>query len=197
LAQEKVRYFGEPIAVVVADSEHEAQHACNVVHVKYDPLPNLSTVHEAMTTKQTRIHETFEHYTQLKNIRPKPKQNIANHVKIRKGNMKTGETESHVVVEKTGSLPQSAHAAMETPTAKVVILPKCDVHVHSSSQAPFVIKQITSKYGMIEQNKVILHTSFFGGAFAGEAPIQSEFMAYIASTAVGGKMVAINNPREV
>lgn len=83
LAQEKVRYFGEPIAVIVADSEHEAQHACNVVHVKYDPLANLSTVHEAMTTKQTRIHENVEHYIQLKNIRPNPKQNIANHVKIR------------------------------------------------------------------------------------------------------------------
>lgn len=36
-----------------------------------------------MTTKQTRIHENVEHYTQLKNIRPNPKQNIANHVKIR------------------------------------------------------------------------------------------------------------------
>src|SRR5699024_6176747 len=102
---------------------------------------------------------------QLKNIRPKPKQNIANHVKIRKGNMKTGETESHVVVETTVSLPQSDHAAMETRTAKVEILPNGVVHVHSSSQAPFVIKQMISKYFMIEQNKVIVHTPFVGGAF--------------------------------
>ncbi|MEJ8778386.1 xanthine dehydrogenase family protein molybdopterin-binding subunit [Pseudogracilibacillus sp. ICA-222130] len=197
LAQEKVRYFGEPIAVVVADSEHEAQYACNVIHVKYNPLPNLSTVHEAITTEQTCIHENFEQYTQLKSIRPNPKQNIANHVKIRKGNMKTGETDSNVIIETTVSLPQSDHAAMETRSAKVEILPNGDVHVHSSSQAPFVIKQMISKYFMIEQNKVIVHTPFVGGAFGGKASIQLEFIAYLASKAVGGRMVTINNPREV
>src|SRR5699024_1889211 len=179
------------------DTEHKAQYACTLIDVQYETLPVITTVQDALAIENSSIHENFHLYTQVKKMHPTPESNIANHIKIRKGNVQMAREKSDVVAESTVTLPQSDHAAMEVRSAKAEILPNGTVHIHSSSQAPFVIKQMISKYFMIEQHKVIVHTPFVGGAFGGKAAIQLEYIAYIASKAVGGRMVAINNPREV
>lgn len=48
LAGEKVRYFGEPIALVVADDEEKAKAAAEKIHIDYEPLPVVNSIQEAM-----------------------------------------------------------------------------------------------------------------------------------------------------
>lgn len=196
LAWKKVRYFGEPVAAVVADSEHEAQLALQHIKVKYEPLPVINSVQEALQGKQPLIHEDFQNYTQVKKVKPDDKRNIANHVTIRKGDVNKAYAESDVMIETAISLPQSDHAAMEVRSVRVEILPNNEVHVYSSSQGPFVIKQSFSEFFMIAEDKIIVHTPLVGGAFGGKAAIQLEYIAYLASKAVDGKMVSLTNTRE-
>src|SRR5687767_7860442 len=72
LAREKVRYVGEPIAVVVAESRYLAEDAAEEVFVDYDSLPPVVDLRTALATDAPRIHDDLE-------------SNLAAHVKQRKG----------------------------------------------------------------------------------------------------------------
>lgn len=196
LAIDKVRYFGEPVAIVVADSEHEAQAACLSIDVQYELLPVIHTVHEALAGTKPPIHENLLLYHQVKKMTPNAKQNTANHVHIRKGNLDKGRKLSDVTVNIDVALPPSDHAAMETRSVRAEILSNGQVHIHSSSQAPFAIQQNISKYFMLNEVDVIVHCPLVGGAFGGKAAVQLELLAYVASKAAGGRLVKLTNSRE-
>src|SRR6202522_2474940 len=59
LAVDKVRYKGEPIVAVVADSQREAFEALDKIRVDYEPLPNVFDVEEAMKPGATVVNETY------------------------------------------------------------------------------------------------------------------------------------------
>lgn len=197
IAKDKVRYFGEPVAVVVANSEEEAMKAVKLIKVVYEPLPVVNSVGDSIKPSATLIHENLGLYhCPVKDVYPQPNSNIADHVKIRKGNMSTGWEESDVIIESSFSLPQSDHVAMETRNAKAQILPDGNVIIYTSSQAPFSVKKRLSKLYNIPEGNIIVRVPLVGGAFGGKATVHLEFIAYIASKAVGGRMVTISNSRE-
>ncbi|WP_283591536.1 xanthine dehydrogenase family protein molybdopterin-binding subunit [Clostridium butanoliproducens] len=197
IAKDKVRYFGEPVAVVVANSEKEAMKAVKLIKVVYEPLPVVNSVGDSIKPSATLIHENLGLYhCPVKDVYPQPNSNIADHVKIRKGNMSTGWEESDVIIESSFSLPQSDHVAMETRNAKAQILPDGNVIIYTSSQAPFSVKKRLSKLYNIPEGNIIVRVPLVGGAFGGKATVHLEFIAYIASKAVGGRMVTISNSRE-
>lgn len=196
IAIDKVRYYGEPVAVVVADYEFQAKKAAELIKVAYEPLPVVNSVSEAIKRTAPLIHENLERYKRVEEVYPENNTNIANRTKIRKGDMQKGWMKSEVIVTANVSFPQSDHAAMETRCARAEILPDGRAIIHSASQSPFVIKKVISRYFQIHPGKVIVHTPLVGGAFGGKVSIQLEFIAFLASYAVGGRMVKIVNTRE-
>lgn len=196
LALKKVRYFGEPIAVIVADTEYQAQNALTFIQVEYELLPVVNSVHEAFAGELPLVHEDFKLYTHAKEVQPIISRNVSNHVTVRKGDINRGQSMSDIFVESEVSFPQSDHAAMETRSVRAEILPNGEVHIHSSSQAPFMIKQVIAKYFHLNESQVIVHTPLVGGAFGGKAAIQLEFIAFVASKAVDGKPIKLTNTRE-
>lgn len=197
IARDKVRYFGEPVAVVVANSEEEAMKAVKLIKVDYEPLPVVNSISDSIKPEATLIHENLGNYhCPVKDVYPQPGSNIADHVKIRKGNMDKGWEESDTVIESNFTLPQSDHLAMETRNSKAKILPNGNVIIYTSSQAPFSVKKNLSKLYNISEGNIIVRVPLVGGAFGGKATVQPEFIAYLASKAVGGKMVKVINSRE-
>src|SRR5690625_7225126 len=86
LAENKVRYYVEPIAVVFADTEQHAKAAANVIKVEYTPLPGVNSPEEAMKEHATLIHENLANYEiQVEGVHAVPETNIANLTKNRKG----------------------------------------------------------------------------------------------------------------
>jgi CO/xanthine dehydrogenase Mo-binding subunit len=88
LAFGKVRYFGEPVAIVVADSEHQGKLAASKVKVEYEPLAVVNSVQHAFQADAPLVHENSRDYTKIiDNVYPVPGTNIGSHIKIRKGDI--------------------------------------------------------------------------------------------------------------
>lgn len=196
LATGRVRYFGEPIAVVVADSELEAARAADLIKVEYEPLPVLNNPSESIKPGAILIHEGLADYRRVKQCFPEPNTNIANHVKIRKGDMAKGWAESAVTVEESFFIPQSDHIALETRVVRAEIKADGQVVIHTPSQAPYIIRKKLARHFGIDNGKITVHTPMVGGAFGGKAAVQLELIAYLASRAAGGREVIISNTRE-
>ena len=197
LAFKKVRYYGEPVAIVVADHEHQAKLATEKVKVEYQPLAVVNSVQQAFQDNATLVHENAEQYTKIiSNVFPKAGTNIGSHIKIRKGDFETVWATCEETITASYSFNLSDHAALETRSARVEINPAGKVIVHSCSQSPFTIKKVLNQFFNIEVGNIVVHIPMVGGAFGGKGTVQLEPLAYLASKAVGGKLVKLEFDRE-
>lgn len=197
LAHGRVLYWGEPVALVVADSEEKARLAASLIDIDYEPLPVVNSIDEALKPNAPLIHPDVDRYTILNHpVYPKSHTNIADHVHVRKGPTDPLWPQCDVVIESRSVLPQIDHMAMETRSATVEILPGGRVLVHSTTQAPFAVQKMLAHYFQLDQGQVVVMAPLVGGAFGGKAAVQLEILAYLASRAVGGQMVSVVNSRE-
>ncbi|RED60347.1 xanthine dehydrogenase family protein molybdopterin-binding subunit [Cohnella lupini] len=196
LAVNKVRYFGEPIAVVVAETEHIAKRAAELVRAEYRPLAYVSSPSQALKPDSALVHEDLGSYRKYGDVYPEPGTNVGNRVKIRKGDMRSGWAAGEFVVEGAYAFNTSDHGAMEPRCAIVEAMPSGLVEVRTSTQDPYNIKRLFQRFFQVDQSKVAVKVPFVGGGFGGKGSCQLEYIAYLASTACGGRPVKLNNIRE-
>lgn len=197
LAYKKVRYYGEPVAAVVANTQFQAARGARRVKVDYEPLPVVNSVTAALQPGAPLVHEDMTRYNRVRPfVYPQEGTNICHWSKIRKGDMEKGWAECDVVVEGHYSIPQSDHAALETRSSRAECRRGGEIIVHTASQAPFVARKLLAKYFDTGQHKVVIHTPLVGGSFGGKCSVQLEPIAILASRAVNGRPVKITNSRE-
>jgi CO/xanthine dehydrogenase Mo-binding subunit len=197
LARGKVRYYGEPIALVVADSDFIAAQAATLIKAEYQMLPVIHSPMQAIKKGAVLLHEDMGSYKRpVEDAYPEPGTNICDREKIRKGDTQKGFSESTVILEGHFDLPQSDHIAMETRAAQARITADGTVYIRTSTQSPFEVKKTLSKLFALDEGKVIVEAPLVGGAFGGKAGTELEILAYMASRAVGGREVRIRNTRE-
>jgi len=196
IAADRVRYFGETVAIVVADTEVLAEQAAARVRVRYDPLPVVNSPVDALRKDAPVLHERLPDYEKADGVIAVPGTNIASIIKVRKGDLEKGWADSEVVVENRIFFHPSDHAAMETRSATAEIKPDGYIHIESSTQAPFAVKRYMGRFFDIDPGFIVVTTPFVGGAYGGKAAIQLELVAYVASRSVGGRKVKIINTRE-
>lgn len=197
LARNKVRYYGEPIALVVAESDVVAAQAAQRIKADYEPLPVIRDPRQALIIGAVLLHEGLGVYKlPVKDVYPEPGTNICDREKIRKGDIQKGFAESEVIVRGQFDLPRTDHIAMETRGAEARIAADGSVCVRTSTQSPFEVKKTLSKLFALDEGKVIVEAPLVGGAFGGKAGTELEILAYAASRAVGGRPVRIANSRE-
>src|SRR5262249_61404333 len=88
LAHGKVRYIGEPVAVVAAEDEDIAQAAVKLIEVEYEDLPVYTDPEEACKPGCVAIHEDFAKYRKVNFIVDSLLYNICQHFKLRYGHVK-------------------------------------------------------------------------------------------------------------
>lgn len=196
LAVDKVRYYGEPVAAVVADTFEEAAAAAEEIKIEYEPLPLVKNARDASNKGAPLLHENLGKYSYKDTIQPEKNSNIANHTKIRKGNIVSGFENSDVIIEASLSIPSGDHAAMEPRTTIAEIRSDGQVVIHTSTQTPFLVRKLLSTYFKIPVKRITIIAPPLGGGFGGKAGIQLEALAYLLSRAVGGRPVKIANTRE-
>lgn len=197
LARGKVRYFGEPVALVVADTERQAAAAAARVRARYEPLSVVNSPSQGLEPGAVLVHEDLGAYKVAQPpCTPAAGTNLFDHAKVRKGDIGRGRSEAEVWAEVRATAPQMDHAAMETRSVQVEILPDERVFVTASTQAPFEVQRTLAQLFGLQQGQVVVEVPFIGGAFGGKAPVQLEILAYLASRAVRGRPVRLTNTRE-
>lgn len=196
LAREKVRYFGEPVAVVVAQSESEARIAAKLIKPGYKTLPTVSSPEDALKTDAPVLHKNLSSYNHIDAIIPEPGTNVGNRTKIRKGNIEKGFEKSDKIIEGNFSFPPGDHVFMEDRIAIVEIRSDGQVIVRSSTQSPFGVQNLMSSFFDIPSGKITVTAPPVGGGFGGKAGIQLEPLAYLLSKKMNGRPVRVALTRE-
>ena len=109
LAKDKVRYAGEPVVAVVAESRYIAEDAVDEIWVDYEPLPVIIDLEEAIKEDAARVHEDVEYI-------PGVGANVNAHVVQVKGDGRRFDAiakKAHLVVKRRFYYDHGAAAAME------------------------------------------------------------------------------------
>src|SRR6266850_7082402 len=175
LAQGKVRYIGEPVAAVAAEDEDIAQAAVKLIEVEYEDLPVYTDPEEACKPGAIAIHEDFPKYRKAEFIVPGPHANIAEHFKLRTGDVTQGFRESDLVVEERYFVPMIQHAAMEPHSAHAQFDKESGrLTIWVANDAPFrALHEITEALGMPKE-KIRFINPLQGGGFGSKGGLKVE-----------------------
>jgi len=169
LAEEKVRFVGEPIAVVAAETRELVREGLNGIHVNYAELPAVFAPEEAMKPDAPKVHDTG---------------NILHHRKIRKGNIEEGFTKADIIIEKTFTSQTVEHAYIE-PEAALAYMDQGQIIVYCCSQAPHYYRNEIAAMLAFPINKVRIVRLATGGGFGGKIDITAQPYAALCSYATG------------
>ncbi|MDB9525821.1 molybdopterin-dependent oxidoreductase [Oscillatoria sp. CS-180] len=175
LLDRKVRFIGDRVAAVVADTEAIATRACELIEVEYDILPHVIDPAAAMTG-EVLIHDEVES-TQIKDA----SRNIAGEVFLEKGNVEAGFAEAEVVVEKTYRVPAVQHVHLEPHTSTSWFDEDGTLVVRSSTQVPFHCQRILSELFDIPPEKLRVYKANIGGGFGNKQEILTEDLCVLAT----------------
>jgi len=196
LAQEKVHHVGEPVVAVAADTEEIAEQAVELIKVKYEELPAVFDQRDAMKDGAPLVHERLHDYMHAPFIFPKPHTNIANHFKLRKGDVERGFREADVIVENEFYQPQVQNVQMETHTSIGQWLPDGQINIWTSAQSPFAVRHLLSAGLGVPIHKVNVVVPYVGGGFGGKAGLHWEPLVVLLSRKAGGRPVRLVMTRE-
>jgi len=197
LARSVVRYQGDPVVAVAAQTEAIAAHACDLVQVEYEPLVPVLDPEAAISEGAPLVHPDLHTYSHMKGVFfPVPHSNIAHHQKIRKGDVERGFAESDCVFDNSFDNPPVQHVPLETHAVIARALTRGRMDVITSAQSPFTVRNILAHTFGVPHNNVRVRIPCVGGGFGGKAGIHLEPLAYMLSSRAGGRPVKIVATRE-
>ena len=197
LATDKVRYWGEPVAAVAADTQEIADRAAALIEVEYEPLPPVLDVREAIQPGAPQVHEEAETYEYIKGVFfPEPGRNIANRTKVRRGDVEQAFAEADVVIERTYEQPQVFHIPLETHGTIVQWGAGDQIKIYSSTQSPFAVRDLFAHGFNLPRTNIEVNVPYVGGGFGGKAGIHMEPLVGLLSRRAGGRPVKLVATRE-
>jgi len=166
LARGKVRYAGEPVAAVAAESLAIAREALQLIEVRYEELPAVFDAVEAMTPGAPILHEdpaSYERFTQA------PFEgNVVAHMEAETGNVDAAWSECDVIVEGEFTTPATHHQYMETCSSLAEVDGAGKVTVWCSTQTIFFTQCAIATALALPMTKVRCIAPAVGGAFGGK-----------------------------
>ena len=175
LAVDKVRYVGEPVAVVLASDPHVAEEAAHLIVADYEALPAVYDEVEAMTSKVV-VHDELKPagtFPDLKHLKGKKNTNLALDFHLRRGDVAGALKSAHKVFEHRFHTQQVMHTPLE-PLVSVAECTEDTLTIHTASQSPsFVRIEIARLLGWPE-NRVRVRVPFLGGGFGSKLYIKLE-----------------------
>jgi CO/xanthine dehydrogenase Mo-binding subunit len=186
LAFEKVRYAGEPVALVLAADPHVAEAAARLVEVTCDELPAVYDEVEAMTSMAV-VHDVLRPagtFPDLKHLEGKRGTNVALDYRLRRGDVTAGFAKATRVFEHTFRTQQVLHVPLE-PFVSIAVPDGDRLTIHTASQSPsFVRIEIARLLGWPE-NRVRVQVPYLGGGFGAKLYIKLEALVAAAALIVG------------
>lgn len=132
-----VRYIGQRVAAVVADSEAAAEEGCRLVEVTYDVLPAVVDPEEAMRPGAPVVHDKDAATARIS----RPQENVVGEAHGEIGDVEAGFAEADTVYEDTYRTQRVQHASLETHGAVAWFDEDGRLNVRTSSQTPFLTRR--------------------------------------------------------
>ena len=179
LLDNKVRFVGDRVAAVVADSKATAAIACELIKVDYEILPHVIDPSEAIRGEIV-IHDEPES-SQIHDA----SHNIAGAIILDKGDLAAGFAEADLIVENTYKLPAVQHVHLE-PHASISWFDKEGLLVvRSSTQVPFHCRRLLSELFDLPEEKIRVYKPQLGGGFGNKQEILTEDLCVLATLKTG------------
>jgi putative selenate reductase molybdopterin-binding subunit len=174
-----VRFVGQRVAAVVAESEAAAEDGCRKLEVDYKVLPAVFDPALAMSNGAPVIH----HKGAESRIR-RPGQNILLEIHGEVGNVEAGFKEADVIHEGTYSTHRVQHAHLETHCS-ITWLDNDRLNVRTSSQTPHITKQKLCYLFNLMPDSVRVFCERIGGGFGGKQEVLTEDICAFATLKTG------------
>lgn len=177
LARDKVRYVGDPVAIVAAETKEIADRAIELISVSYEPLEVVDSPEFAMSSRAPRIHEEWE------------KGNTIKHIKVRHGDIEDGFAQADVVVERTYHTATTEHAFLEPECAIGVPAGYDEEHqkltIYVGSQIPYADRNQVAAALNLRDEDVRIVSPLVGGGFGGKEDIAGQIHVALLAQKTG------------
>lgn len=153
LCDDKVRFVGDRVALVAAETVEAAEVAAKLVRVEYEDLPIVSDARAAMLSDAPLVHGDRE-------------SNVLGHVRIRKGDVETAFARAGIVIEEEFSTSWQEHAYLQ-PDAGIAYYEGEKLVVETAGQWLHEDRRQIAKMLQLDEDDVVIRYAKIGGAFGG------------------------------
>ncbi len=181
LAIDRVRYFGEPVALVAAEHPEEARRAAEKIRVEYEPLELISDPERA--TAQEPLHP--DRPTMGHGYRDDPRPNIVRHIVVRHGDP---EAEGDVMVSGVYATGIQDQAFLGPESGLAVPDGEGGIDIYVATQWLHVDRDQVAPCLGLPPEQVRIHLAGVGGAFGGREDLSMQ---------IHGAMLALHTGRPV
>jgi len=178
---ERVRYVGDAIAIVAAETQAIADEAITLIKMGIEPRPVISNPMQAAEPDAERVHE---------------KGNLLKKIKVGKGDLEAGFAQSDVIVEHTFYTPFMEHLFMEPECSIAVPREDGGVDLYEGSQIPYEDRRQVAEALGLPLEQVRVRGQKTGGAFGGKEDIAGQVHAALMAQATGKPVKLLFTRRE-
>jgi CO/xanthine dehydrogenase Mo-binding subunit len=184
LADGVVRFIGEKVAAVAAESEAIAEEAVELIDVEYKEMRALLDPLEAVKPSATLLHPNVTGYRGLLHSIERPS-NVFVHMNWKKGDVEAGFRDADIIIENTFTT-KPVHQAYIEPHACVVRAQRFGgADIWACSKVPFALReQVATAFGKGRDN-FIVHPCYIGGCFGGKGDFMDVPVCYLLSLKSG------------
>lgn len=183
ILEDTVRYVGDAVAIVAAESEAAADRALKLLRVEYAPLPAVIDPREALD-HQPPIHGETD-YSAGEELSGDPARNLLGHFELPMGNTEKVFAECDVVLEETFHTRANSHAMMETFRTYTYWDANRRLTIVSSTQVPFLVRRTAAQALGMGVDRVRVVKPKVGGGFGAKQSLVSELLCAIVTVKTG------------
>ena len=184
LARDRVRYVGEPVAAVAADSVEIAEEALGLIDVQYEELPYVTDPVEAIRPGAPVLHDNPAQYKNAPE-RSTELPNIQSYGQWSNGDVEAGFSKAARVFEHTFRTPLGFHAYIEPHACTVRINEGGQVEIWASNKAPFTLRDRFARDLGLDPARIKVHILPVGGDFGGKTSVVEVPVCYFLAERTG------------
>ena len=189
LAIDRVRYFGEAIAIVAAEEPEQARRAAAAVRVEYEPLEPVTDPERA--TELEPLHP--DRPTMGHGYRDDPRPNVVRSLVIRRGDP---DVKGDVAVEGIYDVGQQDQAFLGPESGIAIPDGEGGVDIHVATQWLHVDRDQVAPCLALEADQVRIHLAGVGGAFGGREDLSIQIHAALLALRTGRPVKMVYNREE-
>ena len=195
LATDVVRFIGQYVVAVAAETREGAQAAAQAVEVHYDELPAIFDPEEALADGAPLLHPNPERYPFIipGKRRPVPHPNMQGYLSETQGEPEAAFAGAHRVFEHHFSTPRYFGAAIEPRATMVWIDERGIVHVISTNKSPFALRAQLAIATGLPAESIVVEPAYIGGDFGAKGLSVDEFVCYFLARETGRPIKAVRS----